>query len=59
MREELHRAGIDAWNIARPAVFLIDRHGIVRLIFVAERQEEFLSPADPALVLELQHIGRM
>ncbi len=38
-----HRAGLDAWNIARPAVFLIDRSGVVRSIFVAGRQEEFPS----------------
>lgn len=36
-----HRVGLDAWNIARPAAFLIDRAGIVRSIFVAERQDEF------------------
>lgn len=41
-----HRAGIDAWNIARPAAFLIDANGIIRSIFVAGRQEEFASIVD-------------
>ena len=36
-----HRIGIDAWNIARPAIFLIDRSGAVRFSFVSERQDEF------------------
>ena len=35
------RIGIDAWNIARPALFLIDRGGIVRYSFVASTQFEF------------------
>jgi peroxiredoxin len=38
-----HRAGLDAWNIARPAVFLIDRDGIVGSVFIADRQDEFPS----------------
>jgi peroxiredoxin len=36
-----HRIGLDAWNIARPALFLIDRGGIVRYAFVADWQTEF------------------
>lgn len=36
-----HRMGLDAWNIARPALFLIDRGGIIRFVFVGERQDEF------------------
>lgn len=36
-----HRIGIDAWNIAKPALFLIDREGIVRYAFVAQWQHEF------------------
>ena len=35
------RIGFDAWNIARPALFLIDRGGIVRYSFVASTQFEF------------------
>jgi peroxiredoxin len=29
------RFGLGAWNIARPASFLIDRAGFVRVVFVA------------------------
>jgi methyl-accepting chemotaxis protein len=36
-----HALGLDAWNIARPALFLIDRSGAIRYSFVADRQEEF------------------
>ncbi len=38
-----HRLALDAWNIARPALFVIDRDGILRAIFVGETQEEFPS----------------
>ncbi len=36
-----HPVGIDAWNIARPALFLIGRDGIIRYSFVASWQFEF------------------
>jgi peroxiredoxin len=36
-----HRVGLDAWNIARPALFLIDRDGRIRYRFIAARQDEF------------------
>ena len=36
-----HRLGLDAWNIARPAVFLIDRLGTVRFSFIASSQREY------------------
>jgi peroxiredoxin len=38
-----HRVGLDAWNIARPALFLIDTSGRIRYSFVADRQHEFPS----------------
>jgi peroxiredoxin len=38
-----HRIGLDAWNIARPAVFLIDRDGSVRYEFIGRSQAEFPS----------------
>lgn len=41
-----HRVGLDAWNIARPAVFLIDRSGKIRYSFIADRQDEFPSPEE-------------
>jgi peroxiredoxin len=41
-----HRIGLDAWNIARPAVFLIDPDGSVRYTFVARNQRDFPSHDD-------------
>jgi glutaredoxin-dependent peroxiredoxin len=41
-----HRVGLDAWNIAHPAVFLIDRDRSIRYSFVSDRQTEFPSPTD-------------
>jgi peroxiredoxin len=38
-----HRVGLDAFNIARPALFLIGQDGAVRYSFVAEWQHEFPS----------------
>jgi peroxiredoxin len=38
-----HRVGLDAWNIARPSVFLIDRMGTITYSFIADRQDEFPS----------------
>jgi peroxiredoxin len=35
-----HRAGLDAWNIARPAVFLIEQDGTISYSFVGENQRE-------------------
>jgi peroxiredoxin len=46
-----HRVGFDAWNIARPSLFLIDRAGIVRYVFVADFQTEF--PEHGVIVEEL------
>ena len=46
-----HRVGFDAWNIARPALFLIDRGGIIRYAFVADHQAEF--PGHEEIVEEL------
>jgi peroxiredoxin len=41
-----HRIGLDAWNIARPAVFLIGADRSIRYSFVGQRQDEFPSPDD-------------
>ena len=41
-----HRVGLTAWNIARPALFLIDRDRQVRYSFVADRQDEYPSHGD-------------
>jgi peroxiredoxin len=47
-----HRIGIDAWNIARPALFVIDATGVIKAVFVGERQDEF--PSHEEIVLALQ-----
>src|SRR5439155_381390 len=36
-----HRVGLDAWNIARPAVFLIDTDRRIRYSFIADQQRQF------------------
>ena len=51
-----HRVGFDAWNIAKPAVFLIDRAGVIRYLFVADFQTEF--PDHETLVRELGAVSR-
>jgi peroxiredoxin Q/BCP len=38
-----HAVGLTAWNIARPALFLIDRSGAIRFSFIADRQDQFPS----------------
>ena len=50
-----HRVGFDAWNIAKPSVFLIDREGIVRYVFVADFQTEF--PEFGTIIQQLEMIG--
>jgi len=41
-----HAFGLSAWNIAKPALFLIDRSGAIRYSFIANRQQEFPSHAE-------------
>jgi peroxiredoxin len=36
-----HRVGLDAWNIGRPAVFLIDQDGSIAYSFVGDNQREY------------------
>lgn len=50
-----HRLGLDAWNIARPALFLVDRAGTIRYSFVSERQDEFPSHED--IMREIDKLG--
>ena len=38
-----HRIGIDAINIARPALFVVEPSGRIRYSFVADKQHEFPS----------------
>ena len=47
-----HAWGLDAYNIARPAVFLIDRSGLIRYSFVAKRQDQYPSPDEIMRAIE-------
>ena len=47
-----HRLGLDAWNISRPALFAIDKAGVIREVFVGESQEEFPGPDEIARALD-------
>jgi methyl-accepting chemotaxis protein len=46
-----HRVGLAAWNIARPALFVIEPDGRIAYSFVAEKQHEF--PSHEAVVRAL------
>jgi peroxiredoxin len=48
------RLGLDAWNTARPSVFVIDGAGIVRAVWVSDRQDEF--PTGEELEEELKKV---
>jgi peroxiredoxin len=41
-----HRVGLDAWNIGRPAVFLIEQDSSIRYSFISDNQREFPSQDD-------------
>jgi peroxiredoxin len=41
-----HRVGLDAWNIAHPAVFLVDQDGSIRFSFVSGHQREYPGQAE-------------
>jgi peroxiredoxin len=41
-----HRVGLDAWNISRPAVFLINEDGSIPYSFIADHQREYPSQAE-------------
>jgi peroxiredoxin len=43
-----HRVGLDAWNIARPAVFLVNQDGNIPYSFVSDSQGEY--PTQPEIV---------
>ena len=50
-----HRFGLDAWNIARPALFLIDSYGKIHFSFVGNSQEEF--PSSDEISAALTRLG--
>ena len=41
-----HWLGIDAYNIARPATFVIDKMGVIRFIYVGSHQFDLAKYAD-------------
>ena len=41
-----HRVGIDAWNISRPAVFLIDADATIAFNSIADNQREYPEVAE-------------
>jgi len=41
-----HAWGLDAYNIARPALFLINQAGTICYGFIASRQDQYPSPAE-------------
>ncbi len=43
-----HSIGLDAWNIARPSLFVIAQDRTIQSIFVADWQWEFPSPEEIA-----------
>jgi methyl-accepting chemotaxis protein len=49
-----HRIGLDAWNIARPSLFMIEPSGAIRYSFVAARQDEF--PAHEEIMKEIDKV---
>jgi peroxiredoxin len=49
-----HPVGLYAWNIARPALFVLDRSGAVRYSFIADSQEEF--PSHEEILAALRNI---
>lgn len=49
------RLGLASWNLARPALFLIDRLGRVRYSFVADSQDEF--PAHEEIQREIDRVS--
>jgi peroxiredoxin len=48
-----HRAGIDAWNIARPAVFLIEQDARITYSSISGGQREF--PAQEEILAAADH----
>jgi peroxiredoxin len=47
-----HRIGLDAWNISRPALFLIDTSGVVRYSYIGRTQVDF--PAHDEIMEQIQ-----
>jgi peroxiredoxin len=53
-----HALGLMSWNIAKPALFLIDQSGVIRYSFIGESQDEFPSHVEIMTALDgLKPIG--
>ena len=52
-----HAVGLYAWNIARPALFLVDQSGAIRYSFIGDRQDEF--PSHEEILAALQRVGTL
>jgi glutaredoxin-dependent peroxiredoxin len=50
-----HGVGLDAWNIARPAVFLIEPDGRISYSFVGDNQREY--PTQEAIVAAIDSMS--
>ena len=46
-----HRVGLDAWNIARPAVFVIEQDGKIGYSFIGDNQKEY--PGQDEILMNL------
>ena len=49
-----HPVGLMAWNIAKPALFVIDPTGAIRYSFIADRQDEFPSHEEILAMLKAE-----
>ena len=47
-----HAWGLDAYNIARPALFLINQAGRICYAFIASRQDQYPSPTELMRAIE-------
>ena len=41
-----HRLGLDAWNIARPAVFLVNQDSSIAYSYIGDDQREYPTQAE-------------
>lgn len=47
-----HRIALDAWNTARPSVFLIGPDGTIRYSYVSENQRDYPGPDEILKVVD-------
>ena len=52
-----HRIGIDAWNISRPAVFLINADATIAYASISDSQREYPAIADLLAAADRQKKG--